>query len=395
MPLETVAITRFLGLVTKRDPLRRNRSSEEGGFEAGLSQADNVDVDATGKLTRAEGYAKVYDGPVTNLYVTEDEQRAFIVEGDSLKQLLPDWTTVTLRTGLARGDFQWAEVNGAVYAANGRDFLVIGLDEARDWGLPVPPTPAVTVAEGDLPPGRYQVTATHIHPDGRESGAPMGKVMDLTEPGGLRVGFDQLPFPARVYITATDSATYYRAYDTEALVTTWSGPINRLVEPLKTQFLFAPPGGKVLGYRLGRFYLGQYFPEANQSAVWPSQPLGFEHFDLMEALLLPGEIRMIVGHPQGLILGCRDAIYAYDEAQGLQTLADYGVVTGAVGQWHRGAAYFWSAQGLCRALPFENLTQANVSVPPGRNGADTVLERDGEDRYVVVVDDDGQPYNAY
>ncbi|MEF8794322.1 hypothetical protein [Thiohalorhabdus sp.] len=396
MPLESVAITRFRGLVNKVDPLRRNRHPEEGGMEAGLSRADNVDVDQTGRLTRAEGYEQVYTGSVTNLFVTDDEQRAYIVEGDTLKQLLPDWTTVTLRSGLTRSDFRWAEVNDAVYATNGVEFLVIDQDMVRDWGMPIPEIPEVATTAGDLPPGRYQVTATFVAPDGRESGAPRGNVIDLADPAGLQVSFDAMPYPVRVYITPTDSTTFYRAYETGETVTTWAGPLTSLVDPLQTQFLSGPPGGKVLGYRLGRMYLGQYFPEANQSAIWPSQPLGYEHFDLMDAFLLPGEIRLIAGHPQGLILGCRDAVYAYDEEQGIQKLADYGVIRGWTGTWHQGAVYFWTERGLCRGLPFENLTEATVSVPPGRYGAGAVLERHGETRYVVVVEDGGEPaYNAF
>lgn len=395
MPIETANILRFGGLANRLDPLRRLQSDEGGGLTAYLSEADNLDIDDTAKPRRAEGYEQVSSEAAANLYVTEDEQRAYIVVGDTLKQLLPDWTTVDLWTGLANPHLRWVEVNNQVYATNGTDFLVIDLDGVREWGLPTPPTPDVVPTSGTLPAGRYQVTATYVADDGRESGASLGKIVDLTDPGGLQIELDPKGYKVRVYITPTNAATFYRAYETEGAVTTWDGPMDRLVDPLQTQFLGPPPGGKVAGFRLGRLYLGQYFPEINQSAVWPSQPLGFELFNMADALVLPGEVRMIAGHNQGLIIGCRDKVYVYDEDQGIQELADYGVVPGWTPARHEGAVYFWTDRGLCRGLPFENLTQDRVSVPPGVYGAGHVLSREGFNRYVVVVEDGGQAYNAF
>ena len=391
MPLKETNIARFQGLTNKVDPLRRQGG--EGG--AGMSVADNVDLDDTGKLRRAEGYERVYSGVVTDLYVTEDEQRAYIVEDRDLKQLHPDWSIDPLWPGLSRTYLHWAEVNDVVYATNGADYLVIGPEQVREWGIPTPDTPHMTAIGGGLPAGRYQVTATRVADDGRESGAPMGNIIDLDGPGGIRVEAPTGGYRIRIYITSVNGATFYRAYETDQAITTWSGPLDALVDPLQTQFLSSPPGGSIVGYRLGRLYLGQYFPEANQSAIWPSQPLGFEHFDLLDAFLVPGEIRAIVGHPQGLILGCRDAVHVYDEEQGIQQLADYGVVPGWTPAWHRGRWYLWTQRGLVRALPFEEVTRDTVSVAPGIQGCGHVLERGGFDRYVAVVEDGGEPHNAY
>jgi len=395
MPIEQVFITRYLGLTNRADPLRRNQNGE-GGFAAGLSVADNVDVDDEGKLRRAPGFQRVRSGTVENLYTTHDEQRAFIVEDGDLKELLPDWSTVPLWNALASPHLRWAEINDGLYATNGTDFLVVGFDAAREWGIPQPPIPDVVPTSGDLPAGRYQVTATYVAPDGRESGAPMGNWIDLDAPSGLRIEVTPpVGYRVRIHIAPTDTATFYAAYDTDEAITTYNGPLDALATPLTSQFLGPPPGGHVVGYRLGRLYLGQYFPELNQSVIWPSEPLAYEWFDPAQAIILPGEIRLIAGHPQGLILGCRDAVYAYDEGQGLQEVADYGVVKGWTEAWDEGAWYFWTQRGLARGLPFENLTEDRVSVPPGRFGGGHIVEQDGFKRYVVVVADGGQPHNAY
>jgi hypothetical protein len=65
-----------------------------------------------------------------------------------------------------------------------------------------------------------------------------------------------------------------------------------------------------------------------------------------------------------MIIGTDREIYSWDEDQ-LVLLASYGVIPGRNMIEHRGKIYFWTKRGLCRALPFENLHESTVSVPPG------------------------------
>lgn len=388
MPAKRQTIAQFRGLVNKIDPLVR-----QAGDEAGMSVADNVDVSQAGKLTRAEGYVRRHDGPFTDLYVTEDEQRAFVVEDRILKELDASFETWWLWDGLAADQLQWTEVNGVVYATNGTDYLIIEHDRARPWGLPVPLPPRLEVTEGALPAGVYQVTATYLE-EGRESGAPLATTIKVPEGGGIRAHLDPR-YQVRLYISAPDADVLYRALETTTPTVDFQGPIDDLVDPIRTQFLAPPPGGHAVAHWRGRIYLAQYFPEADMTAVWPSQPLGYEWFDRFgDGLILPGEVRFMAAAREALILVGRSRIQAFDGEQ-IQDLAPYGAPHGDLTAYYQGQAYFWTDRGLCRALPFENLTEGHVSLAPGRQGTGAIVERQGEVRYIALMAPGGEPRNAF
>ena len=94
-----------------------------------------------------------------------------------------------------------------------------------------------------------------------------------------------------------------------------------------------------------------------------------------------------------LIVGTDKAIHAYT-SEGRQTLADYGVVPGQHWSMDGEKAFFWSERGLCRALPFENLTEQQVSVAPGVSAGGCVMNIDGQKRYVIALQQGGEAFNA-
>ncbi|MDB5886681.1 MAG: hypothetical protein JWR74_2852 [Polaromonas sp.] len=164
--------------------------------------------------------------------------------------------------------------------------------------------------------------------------------------------------------------------------------VGALLDPL-------PLGVGVIQHWKGRIYCAQYFPEADQSAVWFSQPLGFHLFALdTDFILLPGRVTMLAPHDSALLIGTDRAIHAYT-AEGLVQLAPYGVVPGQ--HWaddDKKRTLFWSQRGLCAGLPFANLTERQVSVAPGLAAAGALVLSKGQKRYLVALQQGGTPFNS-
>lgn len=166
------------------------------------------------------------------------------------------------------------------------------------------------------------------------------------------------------------------------------GRIPSLLDPL-------PLGVGVIQHWRGRIYAAQYFAEADQSAVWFSQPLGYHLFDLDDDfILLPGRVTMLAPHDDALLIGSDKKIHAYD-GEKLTELAPYGVVPGR--HWAADTdgkrVLFWSQRGLCAALPFANLTERQVSVAPGVFAGGALVQSNGRKRYLVSLQQGGSAFN--
>ena len=157
-----------------------------------------------------------------------------------------------------------------------------------------------------------------------------------------------------------------------------------------------PTGCDVIQHWKGCLYAAQYFPSENQTVVWFSQPLGFHMFSLdSDFIILPGRVLMLAPHDDALIIGTDARIYAYTDAK-LEMLADHGVVPGKSWEWDIDAKHlvFWTARGLCAALPFVNLTQNQISVAPGVHAGGCLVRSGGQKRFVAVLQQGGVPFNA-
>ena len=163
-------------------------------------------------------------------------------------------------------------------------------------------------------------------------------------------------------------------------------PLDTLYEPL-------PTGTHLIQHWRGRIYAAQYMPTENQTVVWFSQPLGYHLFNLdTDFILLPGRVEMLAPHDTALVIGTDAAIYAYTP-EGLAELADYGTLPGQHWAHDDKRLLFWTVRGVCAALPFQNLTEARVSVAPGVCAAGCLIERKGQKRFIAAIQQGGAPFN--
>lgn len=271
-----------------------------------LTQAVNVDIDNSGQIARRVGTTQKVAGAAHSLWSVGDD--CFYVQGSSLKRLNPDFSSVTLATGLTLDlPNNYAEANGRIYWSNGMQTGVIVDGANRSWGIAMPETAGLEAIGGTLPAGTYQVTLTYLRNDGQESGAGMAAQIALPDASGVRVSWDAPTDPTIyrvcVYISEPNGETMYRAGTAQvggtADVTTLRSSL-----PLDTQWLDAPPAGQCLTTHKGRIFI------AEGEFLYATAALGYEHCDRRDYLSIDGStIRFVIGVEHGLYIGTEKMTY--------------------------------------------------------------------------------------
>lgn len=361
-----------------------------------LKVAENINITATGKIERRDGFAQFRAGviPAGGAYTTEDFERGYYVDAGALKT----FEGVTLRTGLTAAPMYWAEINGQVFYSNGTDSGIIQADNTlMAWAWAAPSSPTLAAVTGSLAAGLYQVRCTFTLADGRETGP--GDTVELVLVGGQALQISAIPQLAgaatNVYIAPADSTVFQFAGSPTGTAMVWNqSPDNLGADMLTFDAYPLPPGCDVIQNWRGRIYVALYDAPNDQTVVWSSQALGFHLFNLAsDFFTLPGRVLMLAPHALGLVIGSNQAIHAYDGTT-ITQLASYGVVPGQHWDEDEDRLVFWTARGLCAALPFANLTEKHLSVPPGLNAGGAVLQSGGATRYVVALQKGGAAFNS-
>jgi hypothetical protein len=127
--------------------LRNNVAPESFGRED-LVAATNVDIDDSLGVGRRKGHS----APVTanvDRDLWASGRVCLGVGSDSLKQVNPDYTTTTLRTGLTPArPLAYAAVGDRVFWSNGVEYGCVQNDANRTWGITPPGTPVLTAGLG-------------------------------------------------------------------------------------------------------------------------------------------------------------------------------------------------------------------------------------------------------
>jgi len=395
-------IKSFKGLNNVSDPLRLGL-----GW---LSQADNLDVTDTGSLVKRRGFSKVGTGSYTGLFTSYDFSRMYYVQGGALK----NGSGVVLATGITSAPMNWTEVNEQIYFNNGINSGVIDTDDSiMPWAWPAPSAPTVRMEAPTPKPeyvstqydrhvsGYYQVRCTYVLPDGRETGS--SDAGEATGSGILYISnIPQLPgYKTNVYVAPSDSAVYQLLATTTATAITFNDAPSTLGRELMNMFLDPlPQGCDIVQYWKGVMYAAQYLPTTDQTVIWFSEPLGYHLFNLnSNFFMVPGHVYMLATNDAtALLIGTDSRVFAYD-GQKIEQIAPYGVLPGV--SWVEDEdeeptkTYFWTTRGLCSALPFTNLTERQVSMPPGVSAGGTIVRSGGKKRYVVALRQGGAAFNPY
>ena len=395
-------LVRFQGLNTVDDPLVGTRDDQGKPLTwEWLAEANNVDISDEGRLARRDGYQPFRSGGnIQASFSTFDFQRLYVVDSGVLLGVRPDGTAAELATGLA-GPFHWAEINDEVFLSCSTPLRIDKLrNEAAAWVVPVPVGGSLVEASGELEPGIYQVCFTHIDEAGREGGASPAIPIQITA-GAIQIEAPMaLDCYTAIYV-CTPNSTVFRSV---AVLTHGSGGSYSVSQldaasmgrELATPFLDALPADvrQVAAWR-GRIYGAQYLDPLDQTVIWFSQPLGYHLFDLnRDFFMVPGRVLQLADAGEALLVGTDQRVFLYT-GEGLQQVAEYGVVPGQhADRGPGGKTYFWTTRGLCRVSPFENVTESRISVQPGIYAGGGVIHENGYVRYVATLHSGGAAFNT-
>lgn len=383
--------------------LRNDVSSER--MDAGdLVIADNVNIDASGQLSRRDGLTLALAGDYHSLWA--EGELCLMVGGASLYRVAPGYTTTALRTGLTAGaKMAYQPINERVYFSNGRESGVIENGASRSWGIATPTHQGTaTATAGSLAAGTYQWAITFLRDDGQESGTGLAGRIDVTEGGillaDLPVSADPSVAGKLLYLTACNGSVLYEVA-TLANATTTHTITDTVGEasPLATQHLSPPPAGHALAYYKGHALV------AAGSEIYPSDPQSYELFDLRRYIDMPGFITLMAtvesAQSSGFVIATRDetgwASGADPESFVYTKLTDYGAIPGTL-TYVEGTLFgdgslagvklpMWaSTAGICVAMPdgqLINLTEQRYTMDEDGEGCAVFMS--DESRYVVVI----------
>ena len=383
-------------------------------FEPGdLVTALNTDIDDGENIDRRYGFGSVVVAGVDRSLFASGSV-CLGVGSNALKQILPNYSTVTLKSGLIAGrDLSYAPVADRVYWSNGVDLGCVHEGANRSWGLPVPVLPAFAATGGDLPDGTYQFVVTNIRNDGQESGASRAGTLALSAKGGILlsaipVATDATIVAKAVYVSTRNGSVLFRAGLIANATTTFAiRELGDPAAPLQTQFLSAPPAGDFIGYS------GGYMLVADGNRLYPSEAYAPELFDLRKSVPFLDRITMIAPLIDGAWLGTDSEVIWLSgntpEAWKFEPKADYGVIPGtasfADGELlgdGSGAGeqtvYFTTKQGICVGRSggrMSNLTESRFGFPSQPVGAGIVRRHRGIVQFLTTLNGPETAANSF
>ena len=383
------------------------RSRTDIGHKA-LFVGDNVFISDTKKVTRRDGYsAYLTTGSIRSAY--GETGMLYVVDSDQLLHVASATQTAVITNGLSNGPYCWDDINGDAHFVNGVDAGIVRGTAYLPWRLTVPSISAASalsaVASGSAfnmgdkyVAATFRMLATFTTADGRET-APSEITTLTADPltNLIRVTCTTGYASTNVYCTEADG-TVFRKVATGTGVTFTFNPA-RGGEMLDEAFVTSrslPPGVTHIAFCGGRCFAGQYFPALRMSAIWISQPYAFHLWNMAKDMqALPGEIALLLWNNSGVLIGTTQRIYQYDEdSEKAPQLADYGVIPGVAGDVDaQGTAYFWTERGMCKAMPFENLTEKDVSMAPGARAVAAMVYLNGVQQFITVAQGGGEAFN--
>lgn len=389
--------------------VRNDVQAERFGI-SDLMTAINCNLDKSGQISRRDGFTNQVAGAAHSLWSNDIGTLALAATGGWIKQLNADYSLtslVALADPAARISFH--QVNESIYFSNGTDKGVLQNGAVRTWGVAVPPMPAVTLIDGDMPAGTYQYAMTYGRSDGQESGATLAGVVEVPAGSGLLFSTQPSADPAvvwnKVYLTTANGDELYLALTYAGAEVSWgyTWDTSELNLPLDTQFLQPPPAGQLVAYYRGRMFV------AVGDTLYPSEPFAYELFDYRNylqfdspiTLLAPMEDKERGGTAQssgffvgterscGVLVGSAPSDFqyvaktAYGAVLGAMDMVD-GSVFGDNSLGARPLPMWLTTQGICIGKPdmqIENLTRTKFGFAAGGQGAAIFMP--GPNRFIA------------
>jgi hypothetical protein len=253
----------------------------------------NSDVDMAGQLMIRKGQTLLVALPGAHSLWAGD-QCMLCVAGGVLYRISQGVKVSLGSVHVNDAPYCYVEAIGKVYISNAYWNGVLNpvTNALTSWGVALPPSPVMIPANGNLPPGNYNVCMTNI--SGTEMSGNGGiSAIELTATGGIQIL--NRPAGAIVWVTDANEDVFYRV-----------GAINTVVdiptvEPLPSFLCSPPPCMENLCYAFGRMW------GSVENVVYYSEPTQIGWFRLSSNyFIFDSPVTVIAKTPTGLFIGMRD-----------------------------------------------------------------------------------------
>jgi hypothetical protein len=253
---------------------------------------------------------------------------------------------------------------------------------ATNLKVPVGVPPQIVITGGNKLAGRYNILTTYTNNSGREGGTGQVVTVELDNPGEILVTPQEIPgCTANVYMTDVDGEVFYDLA---------SG--RKLLPDLIGTGVF-PDNAGLIEFHGAKLFTTEDF--GDYTVVRFSRPLVYHLFPDKDYFIVPASVTAMKSAGNALIIGCADIIYAYADGR-LEVIAEYGVVPGrSMLKLPTGQVLIHSTRGVCRALPFEEITQDKVSLPMGSVCNTALMHSNGVKKYIALHDGAGEAFNKF
>lgn len=370
-----------------------------GSRPVALRDAANVDLTATGNVSRRDGYA-LAAAMVLGHSLWSDEALPYglYVDNGVLHAVHQGVVVTSLNTVVGNLPLSYARLGDRVFftSRSGCGMVLPSLDVVS-WGVSAPAgQPLLAAVTGAaLTKGQYQVAVTFTDSLGRESGSTLAAPVQVEDNGGIQLTAIPQPLDSHttavnIYCTAAD-ATVLRLFATLPL-----GVLDAVIgaspqgRPLVTQFLADLPAGQIVRFGHGR----QWVARANE--LYWSEPLRYGQYNAARnRMRFDGEITLLEPLGEGAVGEAGVYVSANGRTYWLQgadpadfrqrTIAHEGVVRGsswreggrAFGGESSGTVVFWLADNGKFRIGAKNGTISDTNETALVDGADAaaVLRR--------------------
>lgn len=363
-------INSFLGI--------RNTNPKRSIPDNALADAIDVDIDDVGVLTQRFGSTQALSiSNVTSAYETLNRE-SYIVANSFLYKVLPDLSLIQIAPCTAS---QFTDFGKVLFTNDG---LKVIDNNAINIKIPSPVLPPdVTIVSGNLPAGTYNVCCCFVSTDGIEGGSSPSQTIELLDSShGITIDIITPPvgFTVSYYQTEAGGSVYYD-----------SNGLN--LEPFLILADSFPDNADCIAFHESRLWISAAL-EYGGSIIWFSDVNLYHVFNYAaNYLMIPGAILAMESTANGLLVCTDSAIYLCDDIS-MQVIAEYGVVEGRpVQKAQDGQVFIFTKQGLCKAFPFENLTENKYSFPVGVTCSTSLIDRKGTQSFVALTDGSGEAYN--
>jgi len=391
---KTVELTTFNGLNNVLPPERTDPKY--------LKTAMNIDIDKSGGIRKRKGYTRVDTGNYHSLWA--DGGDCFAVKDGNIVQIRDDYSISNIFTGVGDTPISFAKVDDSTYYTSEGYTGVITAGVRRSFGIGGPnPRPLLSLGNGVLTKGTYQVSLTYVASDGRESGASLAQVVDVPANGaivlsGIPTSPDSSVDRVRVYCSTPNGEVLYLVDELPHPVASFTiFAVHGGMTPLKSFNVYQAPNGHLIRYAHGRMLIAQ------DNILWYSEPFAYEwwkphsNFYVFEdriTAIMPTEGGMWVAADKLYYLMGKDITQVRrKEVEPVKVVegSDVKIVGSYIFIENTPIGYKWlvtTNKGIYVCFNDGialNMTEKNVSFPEAEKGTATFIQEEGINRYVSLL----------